>query len=388
MKTTQAGVVAKKPAWKTLVALIFLAGFIGLMVYAPTILVALFFPVCILIGLLASFGPNFYRTEQRLATSQIRSLAMGLVEVNGKVIVDTPLISPVNGKPCAGYVWIIEEGTKDKDGDWSWSEVSAEARCNDFRLQDATGEVTVIAEGIDLFGKKRPDDHEWISNSRRQGELLLTQDMQVMLIGDACERDGKTVIAQGRQRDAVFGLAETKDVENRRVLAPLWRAGGFYAVVVGLIGVGIMAMTPEHFAQLHLPGPATYQQMAALNPAYRFLAWLYRDNGFVIPFMAAFGFLLAMFVVLLALRLLLPKGMRLAVGRVLGAWMGLGMVIGGVVTLLLVVAQVDTMKVFLVWMMILLGTLVFSIFEQRKLGAAYKHFTKDAGAASFGDEDA
>jgi hypothetical protein len=85
---------------------------------------------------------------------------------------------------------------------------------------------------------------------------------------------------------------------------------------------------------------------------------------------------------------LLPKGMRLAVGRVLGAWMGLGMVIGGVVTLLLVVAQVDTMKVFLMWMMILLGTLVFSIFEQRKLGVAYEHFTKDAGAASFGDEDA
>jgi len=387
MKTTQAGVVAKKLAWKTLAALVFLAGFIGLMVYAPTILVALFFPVCILIGLLASFGPNFYRTEQRLATSQIRSLAMGLVEVKGKVIVDTPLISPVNGKPCAGYVWIIEEGTKDKDGDWSWSQVSAEARCNDFRVQDATGEVTVIAEGIDLFGNKRPDEHESISNSRRQGELLLTQAMQVMLIGDACERDGKTVIAQGRQRD-VFGVAETRDVENRRVLAPLWRAGGFYAVVVGLIGVGIMAMTPEHFAQLHLPGPATYQQMAELNPAYRFLAWLYRDNGFVIPFMAAFGFLLTMFVVLLALRLLLPKGMRLAVGRVLGAWMGLGMVIGGVVTLLLVVAQVDTMKVFLVWMIILLGTLVFSIFEQRKLGVAYKHFTKDAGAASFGDEDA
>ncbi|WEL77786.1 hypothetical protein P0D92_06545 [Pseudomonas sp. CBSPAW29] len=228
MKTTQAGVVAKKPAWKTLVALIFLAGFIGLMVYAPTILVALFFPVCILIGLLASFGPNFYRTEQRLATSQIRSLAMGLVEVNGKVIVDTPLISPVNGKPCAGYVWVIEEGTKDKDGDWSWSQVSAEARCNDFRLQDATGEVTVIAEGIDLFGKKRPDDHEWISNSRRQGELLLTQDMQVMLIGDACEREGKTVIAQGRQRDAVFGLAETKDVENR--IAVCWRRCGVLVV--------------------------------------------------------------------------------------------------------------------------------------------------------------
>lgn len=388
MKTTQAGVVAKKPKWKTALALVLLAGFISLIAYAPHIFIALFFPVGILVGLLLSFGPSFYKTEQRLATSQIRSLAMGLVEVRGKVIADNTQLSPVNGKPCVGYVWVVEDGKKDDDGHWSWSRVSSEARCNDFRLQDATGEVRVIAEGIDLFGNKAPDDYELVGSSRRQGEILLVQDLDVMLIGDACERDGKPAIAQGKQRNAVFGLALTQDVENTRVLAPLWRAGGFYAAVVGMIGVGIMAMTPAHFAQLHLPGPDTYQQMETLGPVYRLLAWLYREGGFPIPFMAAFGFFLTIIVVMMATRLVLPKGMRLAVGRVLGAWMGLGMVIGGVVTLLLFVAQVDTLKLFLVWMLILLGTLVFSIFEQRKLGAAFKHFSKDAGKAGLGDEDA
>lgn len=388
MKTTQAGVVAKKPKWKTALALVLLAGFISLIAYAPHIFIALFFPVGILVGLLLSFGPSFYKTEQRLATSQIRSLAMGLVEVRGKVIADNTQLSPVNGKPCVGYVWVVEDGKKDDDGHWSWSRISSEARCNDFRLQDATGEVRVIAEGIDLFGNKAPDDYELVGSSRRQGEILLVQDLDVMLIGDACERDGKPAIAQGKQRNAVFGLALTQDVENTRVLAPLWRAGGFYAAVVGMIGVGIMAMTPAHFAQLHLPGPDTYQQMEPLGPVYRLLAWLYREGGFPIPFMAAFGFFLTIIVVMMATRLVLPKGMRLAVGRVLGAWMGLGMVIGGVVTLLLFVAQVDTLKLFLVWMLILLGTLVFSIFEQRKLGAAFKHFSKDAGKAGLGDEDA
>lgn len=388
MKTTQAGVVAKKPKWKTALALVLLAGFISLIAYAPHIFIALFFPVGILVGLLLSFGPSFYKTEQRLATSQIRSLAMGLVEVRGKVIADNTQLSPVNGKPCVGYVWVVEDGKKDDDGHWSWSRISSEARCNDFRLQDATGEVRVIAEGIDLFGNKAPDDYELVGSSRRQGEILLVQDLDVMLIGDACERDGKPAIAQGKQRHAVFGLALTQDVENTRVLAPLWRAGGFYAAVVGMIGVGIMAMTPAHFAQLHLPGPDTYQQMEPLGPVYRLLAWLYREGGFPIPFMAAFGFFLTIIVVMMATRLVLPKGMRLAVGRVLGAWMGLGMVIGGVVTLLLFVAQVDTLKLFLVWMLILLGTLVFSIFEQRKLGAAFKHFSKDAGKAGLGDEDA
>ncbi|OPA96883.1 hypothetical protein BFW87_11220 [Pseudomonas fluorescens] len=376
MKTTQAGVVVKKPKWKTLLGLVFLAGFIALMVYAPNILIALFFPMFILIGLLVSFGPTFYKTEQRLATSQIRSLAMGLVEVRGKVIADKTLLSPVLGKPCVGYVWIVEEGTKDKDGDWSWSRISSDARCNDFRLQDASGEVGVVAEGIDLFGNKSPDEYELIGSSRRQGEILLVQDLDVMLIGDACERAGQTVIAQGKHPKAVFGVALTEDVENRRVLAPLWRAGGFYGAVVDLLGVGIMAMTPEHFTQLHLPGPETYQQMAGQGPFYQLLAWLYREEGFPIPFMAAFGFFLTLIVVIMATRLLLPKGMRIAVARVLGAWTGFGMVIGGVVTLLLFVAHVDVMKLFLVWMLILLGTLVFSLFEQRKMGVAYQHFAK------------
>ena len=388
MKTTQAGVLVKKPKWKIALGLVFLAGFIALMAYAPNILIALFFPMFILIGLLVSFGPNFYKTEQRLATSQIRSLAMGLVEVRGKVIADKTMLSPVNGKPCVGYVWIVEEGTKDKDGDWSWSRVSGEARCNDFRLKDASGEVAVIAEGIDLFGNKSPDEYELVGSSRRQGEILLVQDLDVMLIGDACERDGHTVIAQGKDPKAVFGVALTADVENRRVLAPLWRAGGFYGAIVGLLGVGVMALTPAHFAQLQLPGPQTYPQMAERGPFYQLLAWLYREGGFQIPFMAAFGFFLVLIVVMMATRLVLPKGMRIAVGRVLGAWTGLGMVIGGVVTLLLFVAHVDVMKLFLVWMLILLGTLVFSLFEQRKMGVAYKHFANRVSKGSFSDEDA
>ncbi len=388
MKTTPIGADVKKPKWKVALALVVLAGFIGLLIYAPMTVVALFFPVFLLICLLTSFGPSFFKTEQRLATSQIRSLAMGLVELRGNVIVDKSLLSPVHGKPCAGYVWIIEDGEKDEDGRWSWSRARSEAHCNDFRLRDASGEIRVIAEGIDLFGNKSPDEYQLIGSSRRQGEILLSQGLDVMLIGDACERDGQTVIAQGKYPKAVFGAALTEDVENRRVLAPLWRAGGFYAAFAGMIGVGIMALTPEHIAQLHLPGPDTYQQMAELGPLYRLLAWLYREGGFQIPFMAAFGFFLTICMVLMATRLVLPKGIRMAVGRVLGAWMGLGMVIGGVVTLLLFVAHVDTLKLFLVWMLILLGTLVFSIFEQRKLGAAYNHYAKRVGKASFGDEDA
>lgn len=388
MKTTQVGVIEKKTRWKTLLALVFLAGFIGALIYDPLIVTVLFFPGCLLIGLLTSSGASFHRAEQRLVTSQIRSLAMGLVEVRGQVIVDKPLISPVHGKPCAGYVWIIEDGKKDDDGHWSWSRAKSEAHCNDFRLRDATGEVSVIAESIDLFGDKSPDDYESIGSSQRQGEILLNQDLHVMLIGDACVRDGQTLIALGQYPKAVFGVAKTEDVENRRVLAPLWRAGGFYGAVVGMLGVGIMTMTPAHFAQLQLPGPDTYQQMESLGPLYQLLAWLYREGGSPIPFMAAFGFMLTIFMVLIWARLLLPQGMRLAVGRVLGAWGGLGMVIGGIVTLLLFVAHVDVLKQFLVWMLILLGTLVFSLLEQRKMGVAYQHFAKRISKGSLGDEDA
>lgn len=63
------------------------------------------------------------------------------------------------------------------------------------------------------------------------------------------------------------------------------------------------------------------------------------------------------------------------------------MFIGGAITMMLVIAQVDTMKVFLVWMLILLGALVFSIFEQRKLGVAFNHFSKSGSQANVGDEE-
>ncbi len=39
-------------------------------------------------------------------------------------------------------------------------------------------------------------------------------------------------------------------------------------------------MTPSHFAQLHLPGPETYPQMAERGPFYQLLAWLYREGGY------------------------------------------------------------------------------------------------------------
>lgn len=56
--------------------------------------------------------------------------------------------------------------------------------------------------------------------------------------------------------------------------------------------------------------------------------------------------------------------------------------------MLLFVVHVDALKQFLVWMLILLCTLVFSMFEQRKMGVAYRHFAKRVSKGSFSDEAA
>nr|WP_314562236.1 hypothetical protein [uncultured Pseudomonas sp.] len=62
MKTTPIGAVVKKPRLKTALALVVLAGFVSLLIYAPMTVVALFFPVFLLVCLLTSFGPSFFKT--------------------------------------------------------------------------------------------------------------------------------------------------------------------------------------------------------------------------------------------------------------------------------------------------------------------------------------
>lgn len=385
---TQQNAKPKTPAWKVLLSLIVLFVLGVSFAYAPRIAFFLFFLLCLTAAFLGNGARRFYRTEQRLATSQVRSVAMGLAELRGKVLLDVPLVSPITNTRCAGYALIVEQSSKDNEGRISWSEVSRDIYCNDFRLADASGEIRVVAAGISLFDGKPADDLEGLMSGRRQGEIVLREGDEVVLIGDASEKDGRTVMTLGTHKKALFALARAADVDLRRDMAPLIRAGSFYAMFVALAAAGLLSLDPAQMAQLHLPGPDNAAQMAPTGPLYAFCAWLYRNDGVPLPFMAAFGLMGAIFVLLFATRLLLPKGMRNVVQSVLWGLLAVGVIAGAPTTLLLVLADIDPVKVLLIWAVILAASLLFSLTQQRALRAAANSMLKNSPATDGNSDDA
>ncbi|RTZ49614.1 hypothetical protein EJ377_04200 [Chryseobacterium arthrosphaerae] len=52
---------------------------------------------------------RFLRLQASLPTSKIKSLAKGIVEVEGTLIMKEPLSSPVDHEICIGYYYTIED---------------------------------------------------------------------------------------------------------------------------------------------------------------------------------------------------------------------------------------------------------------------------------------
>lgn len=368
----------KQPLWKVAAVILLVAAFYAAFSFEPRVAFVLFFMLCFCLAFLGSKSRRFYKVEQRLATSQIRSVAMGLAELRGKVILEAALTSPVTGARCIGYVVTEETSSKDSEGKVSWSEVSRQTVCNDFRLVDATGEIHVIAEGITLFAGKASDRVAAISSNRQRGEIVLHADDEIVLIGDAVERNGAAAMARGPQKNALFAAERGADVDMRRDMVPLIRAGGFYAAFAGIISAAILWMTPLQMMQLHLPNANNYADMASLGPAYKAMAWIFRNNGVPLPFMAVFGVLGVLMILLIASRLFLPAGARKPVQSVLWGWMAVGVIAGGIPTMVLVLGGLDPMRATLVWLSLLILSLVFSLFQQRALRAAANSIIKHA----------
>lgn len=76
----------------------------------------LFFVIFIINAMLTSRLSRFLKLQAMLPNSKIRSLAMGLVELQGKVIARERLNAPLSRRPCIGYYYCVHRESRDKDG--------------------------------------------------------------------------------------------------------------------------------------------------------------------------------------------------------------------------------------------------------------------------------
>ena len=328
---------------------------------------------------------HFYRADKRLPLSPTNLLTAGLVKVCGTVVLKEPRLSPVDGVHCAGYSIQIQESYRDSGEKDAWRTVFSDAQCNDFALKDAHGTVDIFAEGIELFTGQVPQLGEYRPTAgpgRQQGEILLSEGLQVVVIGTAMQRNGKMLIARGEQADTVFGVERLRNVNNHRIAVPAWRALGLGIAVVALFSLVLLSIDPVQWAQWQLPSRETFQQMAGLGSFYEWAALLYQREAWSLPLVAVFGVAGIVFAAMCVTRVFLYRDIHRLVQPILIAWGLVGMISGGSVTWALVGLEVDPFKIFLIWLSVIVVSLAFSISQQRALKALVASAFGGSGSAN------
>lgn len=90
------------------------------------------------------------RLIENTPTSRIRSMAMGLVELNGQVATRSRVVAPFSGRPCA--YWEIEIATRtgnNRNGTRQWSTVHRNRSGHPFYLRDDTGIAMIYPQGAE-----------------------------------------------------------------------------------------------------------------------------------------------------------------------------------------------------------------------------------------------
>jgi E3 ubiquitin ligase len=163
-------------------------------------------------------GFRTLRTRRLIAntpTARIRSMAMGLVEINGVVEPRSTVSAPFSGKPCA--YWEVDISVRARRG---WSVVHRNHSGNPFYLRDETGVALVYPRGSDCrirYGSEEqcqglmlPPCYAEYMNAHasaigqlsrlgilRFRERLLEAEQRVYVLGTAMPRSQAYVVAEG-----------------------------------------------------------------------------------------------------------------------------------------------------------------------------------------------
>lgn len=163
-------------------------------------------------------------------TSRIRSMAMGVVELNGQVAERSRVAAPFSGRPCA--YWEIEIQTRSanrrNNSLRSWSTVHRNRSGHPFFVRDASGVALVYPQGADVkmpFGVDEethgfgvPDlyqqymeaqglgmRHLWALGPMRFRERVLEEGANVFVFGRAFPRSRALAVSQDEDELAATG---------------------------------------------------------------------------------------------------------------------------------------------------------------------------------------
>lgn len=228
-----------------------------IMLILETSLPLIFLLMFIILPLFALKNPGgdrrFMRLQAILPTSPIRSVAMGLAEVEGNVVIKESLSAPIGDIECAAYQYEIEEIEHDKEGRTSYTTIHSENKCNVFSIQDKTGVLDVTTEKLSLLCL--PINRRYEKDGKRYTQRLLLPDDQVLLIGMADTRGGQTVFRYEEVKK-VYALMPSRALNTYNKAKPLIDNLILYTSVFGIIASLILLFHMEYDGEkLHITPP-------------------------------------------------------------------------------------------------------------------------------------
>ncbi|MDG4651933.1 E3 ubiquitin ligase family protein [Chryseobacterium arthrosphaerae] len=204
---------------------------------AIIILPLIFFVFIFLTLMRPTSAKRFLRLQASLPTSKIKSLAKGIVEVEGTLIMKEPLSSPVDHEICIGYYYTIEDIDRDSDGKLSYRTIHRETRCNPFTIKDETGTIDIEPEGIELvlLGETNISS----SNNKRYTETLLKDGQKMLLVGYADAKNGVPFIRKD-DHYKVLGVTSSSGITVWNKYQPLLRSFMVTCSIILLIIIYIL----------------------------------------------------------------------------------------------------------------------------------------------------
>ena len=190
---------------------------------------------------LTSSKRSFLKYQGILPTSKIRSLAKGLVEIQGFVKSNDYLKSPIKNTTCIAYRYMIQEQRRNKDGKTSYSTIEDRYEATSFSIEDDTGEVNVSTEKLKFHMLKlNAEHHEY---GKRYREYILSPNEEVLLVGKATYKTGTTIEIQYEEHKKIFGLAPMEALNFVNKYKPLKNR---FFITTGIIAfcIALLLITP------------------------------------------------------------------------------------------------------------------------------------------------
>lgn len=196
--------------------------------------------------LLPSNKSKFLKYQRTLPTSKIRSVAMGLAEIEGSLECIKPILSPISKKNCIGFRYLIEDISTDKDGDRIYTTIFDEITCNPFYVSDETGKIKINPNKIEFVYV--PKDEFYSSGGKRYTQFLLKEQDKMLLIGKASLRENNKTVFEYEAIKKVFAIAPSDEITHYNIFKPLLNSFLFFSCVF-LLMISFILLTPIYLKE-------------------------------------------------------------------------------------------------------------------------------------------